>query len=42
MDGVYYRGCLFKGVSFILDLYYRGYLFIGCILQWVSIIGGVF
>ena len=36
---VYYRGCLLKEMSFIVDLYCRGCLFRGCILQWVSIIG---
>ena len=32
--GVYYIGGILKGVSFIVDLFYRGYLFRGCILQW--------
>ena len=36
MDGVYYRGYLFKGVYFIVDLYYRGFLegvyYNGCLL----------
>ena len=26
MDGVYYRGYLFKGVYFIVDMFYRGFL----------------
>ena len=34
-----YRGCLLKGVSFTVVLYYRGGLFRKFILQWVSIIG---
>ena len=41
MEGVYYRGCLLRGVSFTVVLYYRGCLFRRFILQWVSIIGGV-
>ena len=39
MSIVYYRGCLLKGVSFIVELYNRRSLFRGCILQWVSIRG---
>ena len=42
MEGVYYRGCLLKGGSLTVDLYYRGCLFRRFILQWVSIIWGVF
>ena len=39
MEGVYYRGCLFKRESIIVDLYYERCLLRGCILYWVSIIG---
>ena len=42
MVGVYYKGCLLKGGSLTVDLYYRGCLFRRFILQWVSIIWGVF
>ena len=29
MDSVYYRGCLLKELSFIVDLFYRGCLLDG-------------